>query len=204
MVITLKVLVTGFEPFGREKINPSWEAVRELPDRISGAEIIKRQLPVTFKGVKTILPELIENIKPNIMIMSGQAGGRPNITVERVAINVMDSTREDNEGYKPEDEPIFKDAPAAYFATIPVKRIVKALRNEGIPAMVSNSAGTYVCNTTMYVALHTIATKKLSIRAGFIHVPYSYEQALEKAVPSMSIETIKRALEVSIQASLRP
>ncbi len=202
MVITLKVLVTGFEPFGKEKINPSWEALRKLPDEISGAKIIKKQLPVTFKGVKALLPELIVEMEPDIVILTGQAGGRPNIAVERVAINVMDSTREDNEGYKPEDEPIFEDAPAAYFATIPIKRIVKALRSERIPAMVSNSAGTYVCNTAMFTALHTIAIRNLSVKAGFIHVPYAHEQVLEKAVASMSLRTIKKALEVSIQASL--
>lgn len=204
MVMRLKVLVTGFEPFGGEKLNPSWEAVRGLPDELCGAELIKRQLPVTFRGVRALLPELIEEIGPQVVILTGQAGGRPNITVERVAINVMDSAKEDNEGYKPEDEPIFEDAPAAYFATIPVKRIVKALRCERIPAMVSNSAGTYVCNTAMFTALHTIAVRNLPVKAGFIHVPYSYEQALERAAPSMPLETIKKALEVSIQASLGP
>ncbi len=204
MVVMLRVMVTGFEPFGGEKVNPSWEAVRELPDELDGAEIVKKQLPVTFRGVKALLPKLIEEIEPQVVILTGQAGGRPNITVERVAINVMDSKKEDNEGYKPEDEPIFEDAPAAYFATIPVKRIVKALRSEGIPAMVSNSAGTYVCNTAMFTALHTIAIRDLPVKAGFIHVPYSYEQALERTVPSMPIETIKKAIEVSIRTSLLP
>ncbi|HIH72413.1 MAG TPA: pyroglutamyl-peptidase I [Thermococcaceae archaeon] len=199
----MKVLVTGFEPFGGETINPSWEAVKELPDKIENAEIIKHQLPVTFKGVKEKLPKIIEDVRPDVVVLTGQAGGRVNITVERVAINVMDARMEDNEGYKPEDEPIFEDAPAAYFATIPVKRIVNALRENKIPAMVSNSAGTYVCNTAMYTALHYIAINGLEAKAGFIHVPYIPEQVLEKPQPSMSIEMIRKAIEIAIKESIK-
>lgn len=199
----MKVLVTGFEPFGGETINPSWEAVKELPEKIGNAEIIKHQLPVSFKGVKEKLPKIIDEIEPNVVILTGQAGGRVNITVERVAINVMDARMEDNEGYKPEDEPIFEDAPAAYFATIPVKRIVNALRENKIPAMVSNSAGTYVCNTAMYTALHYIAINGLEAKAGFIHVPYIPEQVLEKPQPSMSLEMIRKAIEIAIKESIK-
>ncbi|ASJ11432.1 pyroglutamyl-peptidase I [Thermococcus thioreducens] len=199
----MKVLVTGFEPFGGEEINPSWEAVSGLPDEIGGAEIIKRQLPVTFNGVRKILPRLIVEERPDVVILTGQAGGRPNITVERVAINVMDSTMPDNDGFAPEDEPVFEGAPAAYFATLPIKAIVRALRGEKIPAGISNTAGTYVCNTTMFTALHTIAVAGMETKAGFIHVPFSHEQALEKPRPSMAVETIRKALEVAIRTSLR-
>ncbi|WP_175059339.1 pyroglutamyl-peptidase I [Thermococcus sp. 2319x1] len=199
----MKVLVTGFEPFGGEKINPSWEAVKGLPEKIENAEIIKHQLPVSFRGVKEKLLKIIEDVKPDVVILTGQAGGRVNITVERVAINVMDARMEDNEGYKPEDEPIFEDAPAAYFATIPVKRIVKALRENKIPSMVSNSAGTYVCNTAMYTALHYIAVNGLEAKAGFIHVPYIPEQVLEKPQPSMSLEMIRKAIEIAIRESIK-
>lgn len=199
----MKVLVTGFEPFGGEKINPSWGAVKELPEKIGNAEIIKHQLPVSFKGVKEKLPKIIEDVRPDVVVLTGQAGGRVNITVERVAINVMDARMEDNEGYKPEDEPIFEDAPAAYFATIPVKRIVNALRENKIPAMVSNSAGTYVCNTAMYTALHYIAINGLEAKAGFIHVPYIPEQVLEKLQPSMSLEMIRKAIEIAIKESIK-
>lgn len=195
----MKVLVTGFEPFGGEKINPSWEAVKGLPDELEGAEVIKFQLPVTFRGVKEVLPRLIVKERPDAVILTGQAGGRPNITVERVAINVMDSTMPDNEGYKPEDEPVFEGAPAAYFATIPVKAIVKALREAKIPAAVSNTAGTYVCNTAMFTALHTIEVAGMKTRAGFIHVPFSHEQALDKPRPSMALETIRKGLEIAIR-----
>jgi len=199
----MKVLVTGFEPFGGEKINPSWEAVKGLPEKIEDAEIIKHQLPVSFKGVKEKLPKIIEDVRPDVVVLTGQAGGRVNITVERVAINVMDARMEDNEGYKPENEPIFEDAPAAYFATIPVKRIVNALRENKIPAMVSNSAGTYVCNTAMYTALHYIAINGLEAKAGFIHVPYIPEQVLEKPQPSMSLEMIRKAIEIAIKESIK-
>ncbi|MFA4646012.1 pyroglutamyl-peptidase I [Pyrococcus kukulkanii] len=198
----MKVLVTGFEPFGNEKINPSWEAVKLLPDEIEGATVVKKLLPVTFNGVRRILPELILKEKPDVVISTGLAGGRPTITVERVAINIMDSTMPDNEGYKPEDEPIFDDAPTAYFSTLPIKKIVRALRENGIPALVSNTAGTYVCNTAMFTALHTIAKHKLNAKAGFIHVPYSHEQALDKPRPSMALETIARAIEIAIRVSL--
>ncbi|AMQ18757.1 pyroglutamyl-peptidase I [Thermococcus peptonophilus] len=195
----MKVLVTGFEPFGGEEINPSWEAVKVLPDEIDGADVVKFQLPVTFNGVREMLPRLIVKEHPDAVVLTGQAGGRPNITVERVAINVMDSTMPDNEGYKPEDEPVFEGAPAAYFATVPVKAIVKALREAKIPAAVSNTAGTYVCNTAMFTALHTIEVSGMTTKAGFIHVPFSHEQALDKPRPSMALETIRKGLEIAIK-----
>lgn len=198
----MRALVTGFEPFGKEKINPSWEAVKELPEKICKAKVVKHEIPVSFKKVKEILPDLIDEVKPDIIILTGQAGGRTNITVERVAINVMDSKKEDNDGYKPEDVPVYENAPAAYFATIPIKRIVRALQSNKIPAMVSNTAGTYVCNTAMYVSLHHIATNDLNTKAGFIHVPYIPEQVLEKTQPSMSLEMIRKAMEIAVRESL--
>ncbi|AIU69336.1 pyrrolidone-carboxylate peptidase [Thermococcus eurythermalis] len=195
----MKVLVTGFEPFGGESINPSWEAVKALPDELNGATLLKVQLPVSFKGVREILPRLITKEKPDIVLMAGQAGGRPNVTVERVAINVMDSTMPDNDGFAPEDEPVFEGAPDAYFATIPIKAIVKALRDAGIPAGVSNTAGTYVCNTAMFTALHTIAVSGMEAKAGFIHVPFNHAQALDKPRPSMAQETINRAIRLALE-----
>ncbi|NJE02057.1 pyroglutamyl-peptidase I [Thermococcus sp. JdF3] len=198
----MKVLITGFEPFGGEEINPSWKAVERLPESIGGARLIKHRLPVTFRGVREILPRLIVEERPDVVIMTGQAGGRPNVTVERVAINVMDSKMPDNEGFAPEDEPVFEGAPAAYFATLPIKAIVAALRRENIPAAVSNTAGTYVCNAAMFTALHTIAVAGMETRAGFIHVPFIHEQALEKPRPSMALETITRAFEVAVRTSL--
>ncbi len=199
----MKVLVTGFEPFGGESINPSWEAVKALPDEINGAEIVKQRLPVTFRGVRELLPRLIMEERPDVVILTGQAGGRPNITVERVAINVMDSTMADNEGFTPEDEPVFEGAPAAYFATLPIKAIVRALRNAGIPAGISNTAGTYVCNAAMFTALHTIAVRGLETKAGFIHVPFSHAQALDKPRPSVAQETINEAIRKAVEVSIK-
>ena len=195
----MKVLVTGFEPFGGEEINPSWRAVGALPDELNGATLLKVQLPVSFERVRKILPRLIAREKPDVVLLTGQAGGRPNITVERVAINVMDSTMPDNDGLKPEDEPVFEGAPDAYFATIPVKGVVRALRNSGIPAGVSNTAGTYVCNTAMFTALHTIAVSGMEAKAGFIHVPFSHEQALDKPRPSMAQKTINEAIRLAVE-----
>ena len=198
----MKVLVTGFEPFGGEEINPSWEAVKALPDELNGATLLKVRLPVSFKRVREILPRLIAREKPDIILLTGQAGGRPNVTVERVAINIMDSTMPDNDGFKPEDEPVFEGAPDAYFATISVKGVVKALRKAGIPAGVSNTAGTYVCNTAMFTALHTIAVSGMETKAGFIHVPFSHAQALEKPRPSMAQETINEAIRKALESLL--
>jgi len=199
LVIPLKVLVTGFEPFGGEKINPSWEAVQRLPDEVDDVGIVRFRLPVTFNGVKEALPRLIIKEHPDAVVLTGQAGGRPNITVERVAINVMDSTMPDNEGYKPEDEPVFEGAPAAYFATLPIKKIVTELRKAGIPAGISNTAGTYVCNTAMFTAIHTVVVSGMGTKAGFVHVPFSHGQALDRPRPSMALETIERALEIVIR-----
>ena len=198
----MKVLVTGFEPFGGEKINPSWEAVESLPDELSGSKLIKVQLPVSFKRVRGILPGFIVKERPDFVLLTGQAGGRPNVTVERVAINVMDSETPDNDGFKPEDEPVFEGAPDAYFSTIPIKEVVKALRKAGIPSGVSNTAGTYVCNTAMFTALHTVAVSGMETKAGFIHVPFSHNQALEKPRPSMAQETINRAILVALKTLL--
>jgi len=198
----MKVLVTGFEPFGGEKINPSWEAVKAIPDEPSGAELVKIQLPVSFNRVREVLPRLITRERPDVVLLTGQAGGRPNITVERVAINVMDSETPDNDGFKPEDEPVFEGAPDAYFATIPIKEVVKALRKAGIPAGISNTAGTYVCNTAMFTALHTVAVSGMETKAGFIHVPFSHSQALEKPRPSMAQETINEAIKIALELLL--
>ena len=199
----VKVLVTGFEPFGEEKINPSWEAVKTLPKEIKGADIIKKKLPVSFKAIKKKLPKIIDEFMPEVIILTGQAGGRVNISAERVAINVMDSKKEDNDGYKPEDEPIFENAPAAYFSTLPIRRIVNALKHNKIPATISNTAGTYVCNTAMYVALHHTTLNRLNAITGFIHVPYIPEQVLEKTQPSMSLEMIEKAIEIAIKESIK-
>lgn len=200
----MNILITGFEPFGHETVNPSYQAVKRLPDQIGEARLFKAEIPVTFADSGPTLEEAIARCQPDWVICVGQAGGNAGIALERVAINVQDCSAPDNSGAHPEDHPIAPDGPAAYFSTLPIKQIVKALRSAGIPAFVSNSAGTYVCNHLMYFLLHHIHQKNPAIRGGFIHVPFSREQAACKTPPppSMELEQIVHALEVSIQSLL--
>ena len=145
-----KVLITGFEPFGGERVNPSWEVVKQLNDmELSGARIIARQLPCVFGAALEALNEAIDDVQPVMVLAIGQAGGRTDITLERVAINIDDARIPDNQGQQPIDEPIVEKGPAAYFSTLPVKAMVEAMREAGIPASVSQPAGTYVCNHVM-------------------------------------------------------
>lgn len=199
----MKVLVTGFEPFGGEKINPALEAVKKLEDNIAGAKIVKAEIPTVFKKSIEKLEELIEKEKPDIVICVGQAGGRSEITIERVAININDARIPDNEGNQPIDEPIFKDGENAYFAKLPIKALVKEIRDNKIPASVSNTAGTFVCNHLMYGLLYLIDKKYPNMKGGFIHVPFIPEQVVNKRnIPSMSLEDIIKGLRAAIKAAI--
>lgn len=200
----MKVLITGFAPFGGEKTNPSWEAVQRLPDAIDGNVVIKELLPVSYAHAGVVIIDLITKNKPDVVIAVGQAGGRSGITIERVAININDAELADNDGLALTDTPCLKDAPAAYFSTLPVKDIIAAIRAEKIPAFISNSAGTYVCNHVLYHALHHCAVHSLPIKTGFIHVPFLPEQVCEKNnTASMSLENIIRALEIAIHTCVK-
>lgn len=197
----MKLLLTGFDPFGGEQTNPALEAVMRVRDQIGTIRVIKREVPTVFeKSVETVT-EMIKEEEPDLVICVGQAGGRCDMTVERVAINYMDARIPDNEGKQPEDQPIVKDGEAAYFSTLPIKKMVAAMKDAGIPASVSNSAGTYVCNQLLYGVLHLIQKEELPIKAGFIHVPYLPEQVAKKetSYASMSLNDIIKALEVSIE-----
>lgn len=197
----MKVLITGFDPFGGEKINPAWEAVRELPDNIDGIEVVKLQIPTVFKKSAKKLFENIDSVKPDVVICVGQAGGRYEFSVERVAINVDDGRIPDNDGYQPVDSPVFEDGENAYFSTLPIKAIVEEVKKDGIPAAVSNTAGTYVCNHIMYSLLYYLNKNNLNIKGGFIHVPFIPEQVVEKKnTPYMELTRITKALEISIKA----
>ena len=198
----MKILVTGFDPFGGEGINPAYEAVNLLPDKILDSNIIKIEIPTVFSKSSLVVEEAIKRYEPDVVLNIGQAGGRSSISVERVAINLGEARIPDNEGNQPIDERLREDGETAYFATIPVKSIVKNIRENGIPANISYSAGTYVCNSIMYNVLYMASKKYPNIKAGFIHVPYSTDQAAEKpeGTPSMSIETIAKALEYAIEA----
>lgn len=171
----MKILVTGFEPFGNEKTNPSWEAVKLLPDLINGSKVIKAKLPVVFDSCYKIIGDLIKNENPEAVLHIGQAGGRTCITPEFVAINQRNGI--DNADREYRDQKVIIDGPDAYFATLPVRQMTDKLIESNIPAKISYSAGTYVCNNLMYSSLHYIAIHKLNIPSGFIHIPYSAEQA---------------------------
>ena len=197
----MKVLITGFDPFGGESINPAWEAVKAMKDNIDGIEVIKLQIPTVFKKSAEKLFAGIEEHKPDAVICIGQAGGRYDMSVERVAINMDDGRIPDNEGYQPIDTPVYEDGENAYFATLPIKGIVEEIKLAKIPASVSNTAGTYVCNHIMYSLLYYISKNNLNIKGGFIHVPYIPEQVVDKKnTPYMELSRITKALEVSIKA----
>lgn len=197
----MKVLITGFDPFGGEKINPAWEAVKALPDNIDGIEVVKLQIPTVFKKSAKKLFENIDSVKPDVVICVGQAGGRYEFSVERVAINVDDGRIPDNDGYQPVDSPVFEDGENAYFSTLPIKAIVEEVKKVGIPSAVSNTAGTYVCNHIMYSLLYYLNKNNLNIKGGFIHVPFIPEQVVEKKnTPYMELTRITKALEIAIKA----
>ena len=199
----MKVLVTGFDPFGGESINPAWEAVKVIKDEIAGAEIVKMQIPtVVGKSIAKIHDKMVE-INPDIVIAVGQAGGRFGITPERVAINVTDARIPDNEGNQPIDEPIFADGDAAYFSNLPVKAVVQEIKNAGYPTSLSNTAGTYICNHVMYGILYYIQKEFPNVRGGFIHVPFAASQVVNKPnTPSMAIADITAAIEAAIKAAV--
>ena len=197
----MKILVTGFDPFGGEKVNPALEAVKSLPSEIHGAEIHWVEIPTVFYKAADVLETAIVRFQPDAVLCIGQAGGRASLTPERVAINQDDARIPDNQGNQPIDTPIRLDGQAAYFSTLPVKAMVQAIKVEGLPATVSNTAGTFVCNHLMYQALY-LADKKFShMRAGFMHIPYMTEQVINKPnTASMNLTDIVRGIEAAIGA----
>ncbi|AQS52705.1 Pyrrolidone-carboxylate peptidase [Jeotgalibaca dankookensis] len=197
----MKILVAAFDSFGGEKINPALEAVKLLADEIAGAEIVKLEIPTVFhKSAETLREKALE-VKPDMILCVGQAGGRFAITPERVAINQDDARIPDNEDNQPIDVSIQEDGAPAYFATLPIKAMVEKIKAAGVPAAVSNSAGTFVCNHIMYQALY-LAEKELdNIQAGFIHVPFIPEQVVDKPEkPAMSLEDIAKGLTAALEA----
>ena len=198
----MNILLTGFDPFGGENINPAWEAVKELDGlTIDDAQVHTVQVPtVRFQCIKK-LQEAIRQFDPDVIICIGQAGGASVLRAERVAINCDDFRIGDNAGNQPIDEPIVAGGPAAYFSTLPIKRIVAQWQSHGIPGKVSNTAGTFVCNPIFYGLMDTLAHNPKSRKGGFIHVPYLPEQAAKFAEqPSMALSTIVKGLELAIAA----
>ena len=197
----MKILVTGFDPFGGEKVNPALEAVKSLPSVIHGAEIRWVEIPTVFYQSAEILETEIVRYQPDVVLCIGQAGGRASLTPERVAINQDDARIPDNQGNQPIDTPIRLDGEAAYFSTLPIKAMVQAIKEEGLPASVSNSAGTFVCNHLMYQALYLADKKFPNVRAGFMHIPYMTEQVINKPnTASMNLVDIVKGIEAAIGA----
>ncbi len=198
----MKILITGFMPFGGESTNPSYEAIMLLPDVIDGMQIIKKEIPVVFDKATAELEKHITKTSPDVVLCVGQAGGRAGISIEKVAINLKEARIPDNDGNQPIDEIIKDDGETAYFAKLPVKNMVKAIQDAGIPSHISYTAGTYVCNDIMYGLLYLIDKKYNNLKGGFIHVPFSAKQVAAKGtnMASMPIETIKDGLFEAIKS----
>ena len=197
----MKILVTGFDPFGGEKVNPALEAVKSLPSEIHGAEVHWVAIPTVFYQSAEVLEVEINRYHPDAVLCIGQAGGRASLTPERVAINQDDARIPDNQGNQPIDTPIRMDGQAAYFSTLPIKAMVQAIKEEGLPATVSNTAGTFVCNHLMYQSLYLADKKFPNMRAGFMHIPYMTEQVVNKSnTASMNLTDIVRGIEAAIGA----
>lgn len=198
------VLLTAFESFGGERLNPSWEAVRDFDGKmLAGVRVVVRQLPVVFATCGAVLTDALTTLQPDGILCVGQAGGRCDITLERVAINIHDARIPDNQQQQPVDEPVVAGGPAAYFATLPIKAIVASLREAGIPASVSQTAGTFTCNSVMYSLLHWLHTHGSPARGGFMHIPWMPQQAVNHpGAPSMSVSSVTQALEIAIQVMM--
>ena len=198
----MKLLLTAFDPFGGDAINPALEAVKLVADKIGRFDIVKLEVPTVFRKSIDTVAKAIEEEKPDVVLCIGQAGGRFEITPERVAINVDDARIKDNESNQPIDIKIFEDGENAYFTTLPIKAMVEAIREANRPAAVSNTAGTFVCNHLMYGVLYTLAKKYPHIKGGFTHVPFIPAQVARRTpvAPYMALEDIKRGLEAAIDA----
>lgn len=197
MATLKKLLITGFEPFGGESINPSWEAVSRLPDEIGGFVLTKLQLPVLFQEAANSVIEKANALRPDVILCIGEAGGRNAITPELVGINLRHAKIPDNKGKQPQDEPIIPGGATAYFSTLPVRKMATKIQEAGIPSQVSYSAGAYVCNDVLYSLLAQFDGSNTQV--GFIHVPYCAEQ---NKTPSMELNTLVKGLQITIEAIL--
>lgn len=192
-----QLLVTGFEPFGQETVNPSWEAVKLLPEQIGDTRVSRLRVPTVFGLATQTVLDAAREIQPDAILCVGQAGGRKAVTPEVIAINLQEASIPDNAGGQPSNEPVIGGGPAAYFATLPVREMVSTVREAGLPCALSYSAGVFVCNDLLYSLLHHYHGS--SVRVGFVHVPFLPQQAKE-GVPAMPLEDIVRALTAAITA----
>jgi pyroglutamyl-peptidase len=194
----MRALVTAFEAFGGARANASAAAVARLPARIGALAVVTAQLPTSYARSGAALIREIERIEPTLVLCVGEAGERHELNVERIAINVQDARLADNDGAQPIDVPVLKDAPAAYFATLPARAIHDALIAAHVPATVSNSAGTFVCNHVFYTLMHFAATAKPKISGGFLHVP---AWRADSASPAMTLDDIVRGITIALEIS---
>jgi pyroglutamyl-peptidase len=198
----MRALVTGFDPFGDDEVNPSCLAVSRLKKKIGKVTVATAVLPTSYATSARVLREAIDQATPDIVLCVGQAGGRTELCLERVAINVQDARIPDNDGQQPIDVPVRAGGPAAYFATLPVKACVAEMRKAGLPAAVSNTAGTFVCNHILYSLMDIIASHPAKMRGGFLHIPYVPEQAARLGgAPSMAVDDIARGIEIILATS---
>ena len=197
----MKILLTAFDPFGEDKVNPALEAVKIVDTSKIDAEVIKLEVPTVFhKSIEKVQAAMREH-KPDVVLCIGQAGGRFALTPERVAINLDDARIKDNEGNQPVDVAIFPDGAPAYFSNLPIKAMVEYIKEAGLPASVSNSAGTFVCNHLMYGVLYTIAKEFPEARGGFMHVPFIPEQVVARNnTPAMALTDIAKGIEAGLKA----
>jgi pyroglutamyl-peptidase len=198
----MKALITGFDAFGGDKINPSSLAVRQLKRKIGSVVMHTAVLPTSYARSAIALRGAIHEVRPDIVLCVGQAGGRAELCLERVAINVQDARIKDNDGKQPIDRAVVRDGPAAHFATLPIKACVAEMRKAGLPAAVSNTAGTFVCNNVFYALMDLAAWHPIPMKAGFLHIPYVAEQAARLGnVPSMALDDIVRGIEIIVAVS---
>ena len=198
----MKALVTGFDPFGGDAVNPSSLAVSRLKKKIGKVTVVTAVLPTSYAKSATVLREAIDKAKPDIVLCVGQAGGRTELCLERVGINVQDARIPDNDRNQPIDVPVLAEGPAAYFATLPIKACVAEMRKAGLPAAVSNTAGTFVCNHILYSLMDIIVRHPVRMRGGFLHIPYVPEQAARLGgAPSMAVDDIVRGIEIIVATS---
>ncbi len=199
----MKILLAAFDPFGGEAVNPALEAVKQVRRTIEGCPVEKVEIPTVFHRSLEVLREKIKALDPDIVLVAGQAGGRPGISIERVGINLDDARIPDNQGNQPVDEEIVPGGPAAYFSNLPIKAMAESIRRGGIPAEVSNSAGTFVCNHVLYGLMHHIHRENFRVRGGFIHVPFIPAQVTDKkGQPSMGLGDITTAMEAALKAAV--
>lgn len=204
--MTARILLTGFEPFGGEALNPSQALAETLHGRwVDGVPVTGVVLPCVFGDALATLDQALDTHRPTLVLALGQAGSRADLSLERVAINVNDARIPDNAGRQPIDTPVVPGGPAAYFSTLPIKAIVAELHAAGLPASVSQTAGTFVCNHVFYGLMHALATRHPGARGGFMHVPLLPAQAARLAPPaaSMALETMRQGVQIALQTALR-